>query len=88
VDIDTTLARTPDGGLAPKAAAGGIRFSGGGSDTRLAHLEKGGRATEFGWPTTLPTPSVSGATATYRTCSPARTCRGLPAGRDPAGPAM
>ncbi|WP_377271638.1 hypothetical protein [Peterkaempfera sp. SMS 1(5)a] len=64
VSIDTTLQAQGDGSLAPKAAATSVSFSGGGTDV-MATLRDGADALGFTWPTTLPTPTVSGDTATY-----------------------
>lgn len=62
--IDTTLARQQDGSYAPKASATDLRLSGGGS-TPMATLTAGADALGFTWPGTLPTPTITGDTATY-----------------------
>ncbi|MFJ1621786.1 LamG-like jellyroll fold domain-containing protein [Streptomyces sp. NPDC088190] len=62
--IDTALARTGDGGVAPKASTVGLEFSGGGS-TPLVRMKKAGRELALSWPGKLPAPSLDGATATY-----------------------
>ncbi|MFF4831685.1 LamG domain-containing protein [Streptomyces sp. NPDC001315] len=68
-DIDTTLERRPDGSVAPKAAATGIAFSGGG-DQPLVRLEQAGRELSLSWPGKLPAPVLDGATATYPSVLP------------------
>ncbi|WP_406494930.1 LamG domain-containing protein [Streptomyces sp. NBC_01604] len=68
-DIDTTLERRSDGSVAPKVAATGIVFSGGG-DQPLIRLEQAGRALSLSWPDKLPEPVLDGATATYSTVLP------------------
>ncbi|KOV57495.1 hypothetical protein ADK64_38505 [Streptomyces sp. MMG1121] len=64
VPIDTTLARQSDGTLAPKAAVTDVAFSGGGSGA-LVTMRSGQDKLGFSWPSALPTPVVSGDTATY-----------------------
>ncbi|GAB3995626.1 DNRLRE domain-containing protein [Nocardioides marmoraquaticus] len=61
--IDPAL-ETVDGGIAPASAVGGLVLSDGGDKT-FARMEVDGRELEWRWPTTLPTPSVEGDTATY-----------------------
>ncbi|MFG3370526.1 LamG-like jellyroll fold domain-containing protein [Streptomyces sp. NPDC048156] len=68
-DIDTDLARTEDGGIAPKAASVGLEFSGGGQ-APLVKMAKAGRALSLSWPNPLPVPEVSGDTATYHDVLP------------------
>ncbi|MGA5631713.1 LamG-like jellyroll fold domain-containing protein [Streptomyces lydicamycinicus] len=63
-DIDTDLAKTSDGTVAPKAAVVDLTFSGGG-DKPLVSLRKAGRELELSWPGTLPAPVLDGAQATY-----------------------
>ncbi|WP_349632505.1 hypothetical protein [Streptomyces lydicamycinicus] len=63
-DIDTDLAKTSDGTVAPKAAVVDLTFSGGG-DKPLVTLRKAGRELELSWPGTLPAPVLDGAQATY-----------------------
>ncbi|MGW7074693.1 LamG-like jellyroll fold domain-containing protein [Streptomyces sp. NPDC054866] len=63
--IDLTLEKRPDGTIGPKSAVVDLSFSGGGSGSgmlRLGHEEQG---LKLGWPTSLPAPTVEGATATY-----------------------
>ncbi|MGW0837332.1 LamG-like jellyroll fold domain-containing protein [Streptomyces prunicolor] len=65
VPVDTDLATTSSGLLAPKAAAVDIAFSGGGAHDPLARITKDGKTYSVGSPWTLPTPTLSGSTATY-----------------------
>jgi hypothetical protein len=62
--VDTTLRANPNGTLAPAAAALDMTFSGGGTGP-LIRLADGNKAVAFSWPSPLPTPAVSGDTATY-----------------------
>ncbi|MGR6924420.1 LamG-like jellyroll fold domain-containing protein [[Actinomadura] parvosata] len=62
--IDTTLARTGDGMVAPRAATVSLAFSGGG-DVPLVRMAQAGRQLALSWPGSLPTPQVEGDTATY-----------------------
>lgn len=62
--VDTGLAATPDGAVAPKAATVGLEFSGGG-DAPLVRMEKAGRELALTWPGELPEPRLDGDTATY-----------------------
>jgi RHS repeat-associated protein len=64
VQPDASLVQAADGSWSPAAAAAGLTLSGGGG-TRLATLTSGGDALSVSWPTALPVPTVSGATATY-----------------------
>lgn len=64
VDVDTDLAVQADGTIAPKAAAVGLTFSGGGNGP-LVTIERDGRSMSLTWPTALPTPTVAGDVATY-----------------------
>ncbi|MFF7704519.1 LamG-like jellyroll fold domain-containing protein [Streptomyces lydicus] len=68
-DIDTDLTKRSDGTVAPKAAAVGLAFSGGG-DTPLVTLRKVGRKLALSWPGSLPAPVLDGAQATYRDVLP------------------
>ncbi|MFE2302499.1 LamG-like jellyroll fold domain-containing protein [Streptomyces sp. NPDC059445] len=67
--IDNTLVKGSDGTVAPKAAAVGLSLSGGGLDP-LVTLERTGRKLSFSWPTSLPSPSLEGDTATYANVLP------------------
>jgi hypothetical protein len=63
--VDTSLHKGADGLLAPAATAyGAVRFSAGGSGP-LVTTTSGGTRYSVNWPTALPSPSVSGSTATY-----------------------
>ncbi|MEV4113265.1 LamG domain-containing protein [Nonomuraea sp. NPDC049695] len=62
--IDTTLATTGDGMVAPKAATVGLGFSGGG-DKPLVRITQAGRTLALSWPGPLPAPRLEGDTATY-----------------------
>ncbi|MER7918758.1 MULTISPECIES: LamG-like jellyroll fold domain-containing protein [unclassified Streptomyces] len=70
VPVDTSLETTSSGEVVPKAAAADIAFSGGGAHTPLARISKDGKTYSVDSPWTLPTPSLSGATATYRDVMP------------------
>ncbi|MFP8941741.1 LamG-like jellyroll fold domain-containing protein [Streptomyces fenghuangensis] len=62
--VDTGLAATSDGAVAPKATTVGLEFSGGG-DAPLVRMEKAGRELALTWPGELPEPRLDGDTATY-----------------------
>ncbi|MFE1764029.1 LamG-like jellyroll fold domain-containing protein [Streptomyces angustmyceticus] len=68
-DIDTDLVEQSNGAVAPKAAAVGLAFSGGG-DKPLVTMRKAGRELALSWPGTLPAPVLDGAEATYRDVLP------------------
>lgn len=61
--MDTTLA-VSGGRVAPKAAEGAVSFSDGGTG-ELVDSGQAGKTVSFGWAKSLPTPMLSGATATY-----------------------
>ncbi|RJL34203.1 LamG-like jellyroll fold domain-containing protein [Bailinhaonella thermotolerans] len=67
--IDLTLTRRPDGRVAPKAAAGEVSLSGGGSGP-LATVGRDGRRLSYRWPRPLPAPELDGPSATYREVFP------------------
>ncbi|MET8506658.1 LamG-like jellyroll fold domain-containing protein [Streptomyces sp. NPDC004787] len=67
--VDTTLARTGEGAVAPKATTVGLEFSGGG-DAPLVRMSKAGRELALSWPGKLPVPELGGSTATYRNVLP------------------
>lgn len=69
VPIDTTLQQNADGSLSPAATTQQVTFSGGG-DTPMVTLTDAGRSLSFYWPTSLPTPVVSGDTAVYPSVLP------------------
>lgn len=64
VGADADLVENKDGSFSPKAAESGLKLSGGG-DAALATVSSNQGSMSVTWPTALPTPSVSGATATY-----------------------
>jgi hypothetical protein len=69
VDVDYRLVARPGGGYVPKASPSSVVIDGGGS-REFARLDlPGGGSTLWSWPEPLPTPSVEGATATYRVAS-------------------
>ncbi|WP_409057016.1 LamG-like jellyroll fold domain-containing protein [Streptomyces sp. SYP-A7185] len=68
-DIDTTLVKQPGGRLTPKATSAAMSISGGG-DTTFATLVRDRKTMSVEWPTKLPKPVVSGATATYTSVLP------------------
>jgi RHS repeat-associated protein len=59
-----SLVRAADGSWSPAAATAGLTLSGGGGTT-LATVTTGGQSLSVSWPSALPAPTVSGATATY-----------------------
>ncbi|MEU8852692.1 LamG-like jellyroll fold domain-containing protein [Streptomyces sp. NPDC048564] len=63
--VDTELATTEGGTVAPKAATVNLEFSGGGAKDPLVRMERAGRTMSLSWPTALPEPQLSGAMATY-----------------------
>ncbi|MFJ7997948.1 LamG-like jellyroll fold domain-containing protein [Streptomyces sp. NPDC096310] len=67
--VDTELAKSPDGTVAPKVSTVGIRFSSGGADP-LVRMDKAGREVALSWPGSLPAPDLDGSTATYRDVLP------------------
>ncbi|MFE1755387.1 LamG-like jellyroll fold domain-containing protein [Streptomyces anandii] len=62
---DATLERRADGSVAPKAAAVGMEFSGGGDAAPLARISDQGKSLELGWPGKLPEPHLDGPSALY-----------------------
>ncbi|MFI7426348.1 LamG-like jellyroll fold domain-containing protein [Micromonospora sp. NPDC049836] len=62
--IDVSLQRTADGGIAPKVTTVPLRLSGGGSGPLVSVGEPGARFS-LTWPAALPTPVLTGDTATY-----------------------
>ncbi|MGW7386731.1 LamG-like jellyroll fold domain-containing protein [Streptomyces sp. NPDC054794] len=65
VDIDTSLRRLDDGGIAPVASAADVVFSAGGSRNPLVRMVKAGRELSLSWPGALPSPVLSGSSVTY-----------------------
>ncbi|MFE1437923.1 LamG-like jellyroll fold domain-containing protein [Streptomyces sp. NPDC058739] len=68
--VDTELAPTGHGTVAPKVATIGLEFSAGGTEVPLVRMDKAGRRLALSWPGTLPAPRLDGATATYRDVLP------------------
>ncbi|TDC55057.1 LamG domain-containing protein [Micromonospora sp. KC207] len=64
VDLDLSLQSGADGLLRPAASVADVAFSAGG-DKPLITLKRAGRSLTFSWPERLPTPTVSGDSATY-----------------------
>ncbi|QLJ02885.1 LamG domain-containing protein [Streptomyces sp. NEAU-sy36] len=62
--IDTDLAKTDSGMVAPKVTAVGLEFSGGGN-APMVRMNKAGRTLALSWPGTLPAPRIDGDNATY-----------------------
>lgn len=62
--VDTALSVGSDGRLHSGATTVGLRFSNGGT-TPLAEISENGKSVALSWPTSLPTPTVDGSTATY-----------------------
>lgn len=70
-EIDLDLVKRADGKLAPKAGPANVAFSGGGDTALAAYVSKDTRSTlRLGWQDKLPTPMVSGDTATYPSVFP------------------
>ncbi|TWE12597.1 hypothetical protein [Rudaeicoccus suwonensis] len=69
VPINTTLQRGTDGMIRPVAATDQVAFSGGGTGP-LVILGSGAHTTTLSLPLTLPTPVLSGSSATYRNIYP------------------
>ncbi len=62
--IDTDLAKSSDGMVAPKVTTVELEFSGGGG-VPLVRMTRAGRELALSWPKTLPAPQLDGDTATY-----------------------
>ncbi|MFE9921101.1 LamG-like jellyroll fold domain-containing protein [Streptomyces sp. NPDC005774] len=67
--IDTDLAATGEGTVAPKVSTLGVEFSGGG-ESPLVRMWRAGRELSLSWPAPLPTPELAGPVATYRSVLP------------------
>lgn len=63
-DLDATLTLRADGTVRPATAESGLVLSGGGSGP-LMSMTVDGRTMSLSWPSALPVPALSGATATY-----------------------
>jgi len=70
VPVDPTLQQGPGGALVPKAAESSVAFSDGGTAPLATLTSTAGQRVALSWPGALPTPSVSGATATYANVYP------------------
>ncbi|MEV8378122.1 LamG-like jellyroll fold domain-containing protein [Kribbella sp. NPDC056861] len=64
VELDATLAKSPDGRVRPKAAAMELSFSGGGT-SELITMKSDGHEMTLSWPEPLPEPTISGDGVTY-----------------------
>lgn len=64
LDVDSTLARQPDGSWGPRVAAVGLGFSAGGSAPAVTMDFRNTRL-QLSWPDSLPAPVIDGNTATY-----------------------
>jgi RHS repeat-associated protein len=64
VAANANLVHGRDGSWSPQAAEAGLTLSGGGH-TALATVQSGSYSLGVSWPSALPTPTVSGAVATY-----------------------
>jgi len=62
--LDATLKRNPDGSITPTVSTGDLTLSGGGTGP-LATMHTADKILSVGMPMTLPTPTLSGKTATY-----------------------
>lgn len=69
VSASAKLRRNADGTYSPSASLSGLTISGGGSGP-LASMTDNGAGLGISWPSALPTPTVSGATATYSNVLP------------------
>ena len=65
VPVDPTLHTDSDGTLTPNAVESSVVFSDGGTNPLVTVSSPSGQQVSLSWPGSLPTPTVSGATATY-----------------------
>ena len=63
-DVDLTLRVGADGMIRPAASVADVAFSNGGEKPMVA-LRRGGNSLSLSWPGRLPTPTISGDSATY-----------------------
>ncbi|MCX5090432.1 hypothetical protein OOK36_16280 [Streptomyces sp. NBC_00365] len=63
--VNPTLELRPDGRIAPTGAVVDLSFSDGGPGSDMLRLAKDGRSITLGWASSLPQPTLNGATATY-----------------------
>ncbi|MFD7065205.1 LamG-like jellyroll fold domain-containing protein [Streptomyces sp. NPDC059906] len=68
--VDTDLAATGEGMVAPRATTVDVEFSGGGTAAPLVRMQRAGRELSLGWPAPLPEPELEGAVATYPSVLP------------------
>ncbi|MFG1654361.1 LamG-like jellyroll fold domain-containing protein [Micromonospora sp. NPDC049275] len=68
-DVDLTLHAGEDGLLRPMASVADVAFSAGG-DTPLVTLTRASKSMQFSWPGRLPSPVLSGDSATYPAVMP------------------
>jgi hypothetical protein len=69
VGLDPTLRANPDGTYSPTASSNQLVVSGGGT-TSLATMHNLAATLSIAWPTSLPTPTISGANALYPSVLP------------------
>ncbi|WP_370112838.1 FG-GAP-like repeat-containing protein [Streptacidiphilus sp. MAP12-33] len=69
VPVDASL-QAVTGGYAPKAAESSVLFSSGGTGPLATISNAAGQSVSVAWPSALPAPTVSGATATYANVYP------------------
>ncbi|MDH6109607.1 hypothetical protein P3T36_000378 [Kitasatospora sp. MAP12-15] len=68
-NLDATLVKNADGSISPSVSTSALSLSGGGSGP-LASMDDAGRSLAVSLPMALPTPSLSGSTATYTNVLP------------------
>lgn len=69
-DLDATLRRNADGTVAPVLTVTALALSGGGDRPLATMTADAGRSLSLDWPTALPSPTLSGPTATYTEALP------------------
>ena len=69
-NLDPTLKKNPDGTLSPTLAIEPLTISGGGEGPLATMASTGGDKLALSLPATLPAPSVTGSSATYRNVLP------------------
>lgn len=68
--IDTALSARPDGSFSPAVTTTPVVFSGGGTGPVVRVGSSSTGEVDLSWPTALPAPTVTGATATYSNVQP------------------
>lgn len=68
--VDTSLAVTGAGTVAPRAVTVDMEFSAGGTAAPLVRMRRAGRELSLAWPAPLPKPQLEGAVATYPSVLP------------------